>query len=144
MLTKKSRFFGARSASELVFIGAKGALRKILVSVGQKWISEKVSKGGPFGSAGGRIPEGGGGGASAPGADSTLPVFVFKSETDNFNGSHVVLSEFCFRYSKLARKTHPSAVDLSQFTIMLPARSCSSKIDYFKSCFHIELILKRE
>ena len=32
-------------------------------SVGQKGISEKVSKGGPFGSAGGRIPEEG---ASAP------------------------------------------------------------------------------
>ena len=30
------------------------AFRKILGSVGQKWISEKVSKGGPFGSAGGR------------------------------------------------------------------------------------------
>ena len=61
MLTKKSRFFGARSPSKLVYIGAKGAFRKILGSVGQKWISEKVSKGGPFGSAGGRIPEGGGG-----------------------------------------------------------------------------------
>ena len=59
MLTKKSRFFGARS-SKLVYIGAEGAFRKILGSVGQKWISEKVSKGGPFGSAGGCIPEGGG------------------------------------------------------------------------------------
>ena len=56
---KKLRFFGARSPSTLVFIGAKGAFRKILGSVGQKWISEKVSKGGPLGSAGGRIPEGG-------------------------------------------------------------------------------------
>ena len=53
-------FFGARSPSKLVYVGAKGAFRKILGSVGQKWISEKVSKGGPFGSAGGRIPEGGG------------------------------------------------------------------------------------
>ena len=52
---------GARSPSKLVYIGAEGAFRKILGSVGQKWISEKVSKGGPFGSAGGRIPEGGGG-----------------------------------------------------------------------------------
>ena len=60
MLTKKLRFFGARSPSKLVYIGAKDAFRKILGSVGQKWISEKVSKGGPFGSAGGRIPEGGG------------------------------------------------------------------------------------
>ena len=55
---KKNRvFFGARSPSKLVYIGAKGAFRKILGSVGQKWISDKVSKGGPFGSAGGRIPE---------------------------------------------------------------------------------------
>ena len=53
------RFFGARSPSKIAFIGAKGAFRKILGSVSQKWISEKVSKGGPFGSAGGQIPEGG-------------------------------------------------------------------------------------
>ena len=32
------------------------SFRKILGSVGQKWISEKVSKGGPFGSAGLRPP----------------------------------------------------------------------------------------
>ena len=38
-------FFGARSPSKLVYIGAKGAFRKILGSVGQKWISKKVSKG---------------------------------------------------------------------------------------------------
>ena len=54
-------FFGARSPSKLVYIGAEGAFRKILGSVGQKWISEKVSKGGLFGSTGGQIPEGGGG-----------------------------------------------------------------------------------
>ena len=60
---KKMRFFfGARSPSQIASIGAEGAFRKILGSVGQKWISEKVSKGGPFGSAGGQIPEGGGGG----------------------------------------------------------------------------------
>ena len=58
-MLKKKRFF--------LYIGAKGAFRKILGSVGQKWVSEKVSKGdgrgsNPFGSAGGRIPEGGGGG----------------------------------------------------------------------------------
>ena len=35
---KKSRFFGARSPSKLVYIGAEGAFRKILGSVGQKWI----------------------------------------------------------------------------------------------------------
>ena len=58
-LTKKSLFFGARSPSKLVYIGAQSALRKVLGSVGQKWISEKLTEGGPFGSAGGRIPEGG-------------------------------------------------------------------------------------
>ena len=56
---KKMCFFGARSPSQIASIGAKGAFRKILGSVDQKWISEKVSKGGPFGSAGGQIPEGG-------------------------------------------------------------------------------------
>ena len=50
-----------RCPSKIAYIGAEGAFRKILGSVGQKWISEKVSKGGPFGSAGGQIPEGGGG-----------------------------------------------------------------------------------
>ena len=46
---KNCVFFGARSPSDLVYIGAKGAFRKILGSVGQKWISEKVSKGDPLG-----------------------------------------------------------------------------------------------
>ena len=54
---KNCVFFGARSPSKLVYIGLEGAFRTILGSVGQKWISEKVSKGGPFGSAGGRIAE---------------------------------------------------------------------------------------
>ena len=36
---KKTRLFGARSPSKLVYIGAEVALRKILGSVGQKWIS---------------------------------------------------------------------------------------------------------
>ena len=45
-------FFGARSPSKLVYIGANGAFRKILGSVGQKWISEKVSKGDPLGRQG--------------------------------------------------------------------------------------------
>ena len=67
MLTKKSRFFGARSPSKLVYIGAKGAFRKILGSVGQKWISEKVSKGDPLGRQGVESLRGGGGrGASPP------------------------------------------------------------------------------
>ena len=38
-------------------MGAKGALRKILRSVSQKWISQNSTKGGLFGSAGGQIPE---------------------------------------------------------------------------------------
>ena len=59
---QKIAFFWRALPSKLVYIGAKGAFRKILGSVGQKWISEKVSKRGPFGSAGGRIHEGGGGG----------------------------------------------------------------------------------
>ena len=57
---KNRVFFGARSPSKLEYIDAKSAFRKVLGSVGQKWISEKVSKGGPFGSAGGWIPEEGG------------------------------------------------------------------------------------
>ena len=56
-------FGGARSPSKLVYIGAQSAFRKILGSLGQKWISEKSIQG-SFGSAGGRIPEGRG--ASAP------------------------------------------------------------------------------
>ena len=49
---KKNRAFGARSPSKLVCIGAEGAFRKILGSVGQQWISEKVSKGDPLGRQG--------------------------------------------------------------------------------------------
>ena len=48
---KNRVIFGARSHSKLVYIGAKGAFRKILWSGGQKWISEKVSKGGNLSSA---------------------------------------------------------------------------------------------
>ena len=66
MLTKKLFFFGARFTSKLVYIGAQGAFRKILGSVGQKWVFEKLSKGGPFGSSGGRNPEGGGGWRRTP------------------------------------------------------------------------------
>ena len=39
ILTKKSRFFGVRSPSKLIYIGAAGAFRKFLGSVGKKWIS---------------------------------------------------------------------------------------------------------
>ena len=72
-------FFGARSPSKLVYIGAQGAFRKIVGSVGQKWISEKVSVGGPFGSSRGRIPEGGGGGgwASPPPLNPPLNLHNF-------------------------------------------------------------------
>ena len=49
---KKSRFFGARSPSNLVYIGAQGAFRKILGSFGQIRISEKVSKGDRLGRQG--------------------------------------------------------------------------------------------
>ena len=68
------RFFGARSPSKIAFIGAKGAFRKILGSVGQKWISEKVSKGEPFGSAGGQIPEEGGRPPPPPAPPKSAPV----------------------------------------------------------------------
>ena len=36
---KNRIFFGTRSPSKLLYIGAKGAFRKILGSVGKKWIS---------------------------------------------------------------------------------------------------------
>ena len=49
-------FFGARSPLKLVYIGAKGVFRKILGSV-TKNESQNSTKGGPFGSARGRIPE---------------------------------------------------------------------------------------
>ena len=45
-------FWRALPLTKLVYIGAKGAFRKILGPVDQKSISEKVPKGGPFGSAG--------------------------------------------------------------------------------------------
>ena len=55
---QKISVFSARAPpSKVVYIGAKGAFRKILGSVGQKWIYLKVAKGGLFGSAGGRIPK---------------------------------------------------------------------------------------
>ena len=38
-LPKNCLFFGARAPSKLVYIGAKGAFRKILGLIGQKWIS---------------------------------------------------------------------------------------------------------
>ena len=49
-----------RRLSKLAYIGLKGASRNISRSVNQKWISQNRTKGGPIGSAGGRIPEGGG------------------------------------------------------------------------------------
>ena len=54
-------FFGARSPSKLVYIGAEGALRKILGSVGQKWISKLYQRGDPLGRQGVESLRGGGG-----------------------------------------------------------------------------------
>ena len=48
---KKIVFFGARSPAKLVYIGAKGAFRKILGSINQKWKSQNSTK------AGGHISE---------------------------------------------------------------------------------------
>ena len=60
----KNRVFSARAPpSKLLRFGTKGAFRNILRPVIQKWISQNSTKRGPFGSAGGRIPEGWG---SAP------------------------------------------------------------------------------
>ena len=53
------------SAKTLVYFGTEFAFRKILVSVSQKLISQNSTKG-AFGSAGGRIPEGGGRGEASP------------------------------------------------------------------------------
>ena len=74
-LTKKLRFFGARSPSELVWIGAKGVFRKILRSVSQKWISENSTKGGPFRLTGGGIPEG----KKRPPPPKSARTFCFKN-----------------------------------------------------------------
>ena len=65
-LTKKSHFLARAPPSKLIYIGTKGAFRKTLGSIGQKWIFQNCLKGGAFGSAGDRIPEGGGGGGERP------------------------------------------------------------------------------
>ena len=44
ILTEKLRVFGARSLSKLVYIGAKGAFRKIFGLVGIKWLSLKCQR----------------------------------------------------------------------------------------------------
>ena len=52
-------FFGARPPFKISIYWIIEKVRKILISVIQKWISQNSTKeGGPFGSAGGRIPEG--------------------------------------------------------------------------------------
>ena len=48
-------------------------------SVGQTWISETVSKGGPFGSAGGRITEEGGA-SEPPPPPKSAPVIGYVSD----------------------------------------------------------------
>ena len=50
---EKIAFFLARALPQkMVYIGAQGVFRKILESVGQKWTSYKVTKGGPLGRQG--------------------------------------------------------------------------------------------
>ena len=56
-------------------VDQKIAFRKILGSVSQKWKSQNSTKGGPFGSAGGRIPDRE---ASAPLPKSALEVDQFR------------------------------------------------------------------
>ena len=51
-----SRIF-SRGGSKLVYTGAKGVFRKVLVSVNQKGISKNRKKWGPFLSESCRIPE---------------------------------------------------------------------------------------
>ena len=51
------RFFGARFPTKITNIGAEGAFTKTLGSVSPNWRSDNSTKGGPFGSAGGRVPE---------------------------------------------------------------------------------------
>ena len=71
---KKLRFLGARSPLKLVYNGIQGAFRKIFGSACQKSISQKSTKGRFFGSAGGRILEGGASAhpsKSAPGSKQT-------------------------------------------------------------------------
>ena len=45
ILTKESRFLGARSPSKLVYIGAKGAFRKVLGSVNKNGYLKIVQRG---------------------------------------------------------------------------------------------------
>ena len=54
-LTKKLRFLARSPPLNLVYIGAEGSFRKR--DCQPKWISQNSSKGGPFVSSGGRIPE---------------------------------------------------------------------------------------
>ena len=54
---EKNHFFGARLTSNLVYISAKGTLRKNVESASQKWISQISTKVGPLRSAGEEIPE---------------------------------------------------------------------------------------
>ena len=52
MLTKNCVFSARAPPSNLVYIGAKGAFRKILKPVIQKWISRNSTKGDPLGQQG--------------------------------------------------------------------------------------------
>ena len=63
---QKKRLFFWRALPLKNNFGAKGAFRKILSSFSRKLIFQNSTKGGIFGSAGGRIPGGGGGGRPPP------------------------------------------------------------------------------
>ena len=60
------RFFGARSPSKLVYIGAQGAFRKNLGSVGKNGFIKKYQRGEPLGRQGVESLRGGGGGGVRP------------------------------------------------------------------------------
>ena len=82
ILTKKWRFFGVRSPSKLVFIGAEGAFRKNLRSVIKKGFLIIVQRGDPLGQQGVKsLIEGGGGGVRGKLSSYAFRLFlVFEPE----------------------------------------------------------------
>ena len=54
---QKIAFLRRAPPQKLVYFGAEDAFRKMLGSASQKWISQKSTKGGTFGSAWDRIPK---------------------------------------------------------------------------------------
>ena len=71
----------SQSPSNLIYFGATGVFRKILRSVGQKWISEKYQRGGPFGSAGDRFLEKGGRTHPPPPLNPALKINLSEKES---------------------------------------------------------------